>query len=239
MINIAICDDEKGFIDKNLKELYSIIEKLHITANIETYLNSSNLLADITDDKKHFDLILLDIEMPIISGMDMVNKIKPYLPNVKVIFITSHMEYVLDAFDLMIFRYVPKGDTTGRLEKAIQDALSLITSLDESSYQIKVGSNNIRVLLKDVHYIKRDGKNSVFYLGDRTEKIRKPLKDVFDEIGLPEFIFIDRGVIVNIIHVMKICDGCAFIRNGEQLAISRSNINEVKEQLTKYWGEHI
>ena len=239
MINIAICDDEKSFIDKNLKELYSVIEKLHITANIETYLNSSNLLADISDDKKHFDLILLDIEMPAINGMDMVNKMKPYLPNVKIIFITSHMEYVLDAFDLMIFRYVPKGDTTGRLEKAIQDALSLITSLDENSYQIKVGSKNVRVLLKDVYCIKRDGKNAVFHLECSMEKIRKPLKVVFEEIGLPEFIFIDRGIIVNIIHVMKVCDGFAYMRNGDNLAISRSNINEVKEKLTKYWGEHI
>ena len=45
--------------------------------------------------------------MPGITGMELSEKIKPHLPNVKIIFITSHIEYAIDAFELSIFRYVP------------------------------------------------------------------------------------------------------------------------------------
>ena len=53
-----------------------------------------------------FDLILLDIEMPGVTGMEIAEKIKPFLPNVKIIFITSHVEYAIDAFEF-IFSFTP------------------------------------------------------------------------------------------------------------------------------------
>ena len=55
----------------------------------------------------------------------------------------------------------------------------------------------------------------------------------------PEFIFIDRGCIVNIIHIMKISDGMAVLKNGEQLPISRSHLQEVKQKINEFWGAHI
>ena len=58
--------------------------------------------------------------------MELSEKIKLYLPNVKIIFITSHIEYVIDAFKLSIFRYVPKSNLTDRLVVAITDVAKLI-----------------------------------------------------------------------------------------------------------------
>ncbi len=94
------------------------------------------LLYDITKDGFYFDLILLDIEMPESTGMKIAEKIKPYLPNVKIIFITSHIEYAIDAFELSIFRYVPKDDIDKRLLPAILDAVKLLELEDGKSYTI-------------------------------------------------------------------------------------------------------
>lgn len=58
--------------------------------------------------------------------MELSEKIKPHLPNVKIIFITSHIEYAIDAFELSIFRYVPKSDLSNRLVSAVADAAKLI-----------------------------------------------------------------------------------------------------------------
>ena len=66
---------------------------------ITAYTKSSNLLDDITDDGFFYDLILLDIEMPGISGMEIPQKIKGFLPNIRIIFVTSHMEYAIDALN--------------------------------------------------------------------------------------------------------------------------------------------
>ena len=70
-------------------------------------------------------------------------------------------------------------------------------------------------------------------------KVRKSLQQVFGELQAQEFIFIDRGYIVNIIQVMKISDSMAYLKNGEALPISRSHLQEVKKQINRFWGAHI
>ena len=65
------------------------------------------------------------------------------------------------------------------------------------------------------------------------------LQRVFDELNAPEFIFIDRGYIVNIVQIMKVSDSIAILKNGDQLPISRSHLQEVKRQINQFWGAHI
>ena len=50
----------------------------------------------------HFDLLLLDIEMPGVTGMELAERLRPFLPDVKIIFVTSHIEYAIDAFELSV-----------------------------------------------------------------------------------------------------------------------------------------
>lgn len=65
------------------------------------------------------------------------------------------------------------------------------------------------------------------------------MQRVFDELNAPEFIFIDRGYIVNIVQIMKVSDSIAILKNGDQLPISRSHLQEVKRQINQFWGAHI
>ena len=204
-----------------------------------TYDNSGNLLYDITEDGFFFDLILLDIEMPGNTGMEIAEKIKPYLPNVKIIFITSHIEYAIDAFELSIFRYVPKDDINKRLFSAIQDAIKLIELEDGKSYTIQTNSRFEKIPYKDIYYIERDGKNASISAAGGVSKVRKSLQQVYEELNAEEFIYIDRGYIVNMIHIMQIKDGMAVLKNGVSLPISRTHLQEVKAKVNNYWGKHI
>ena len=70
-------------------------------------------------------------------------------------------------------------------------------------------------------------------------KVRKSLQKVYEELNAEEFLFIDRGCIVNMIHIMQVKDGMAILKNGTSLPISRSHLQTVKEQINRYWGEHI
>ena len=103
MIRIAICDDEQSMVRQNEEIVRNSLQACGIGYEIITYSQSTNLLCDIIEDKFFYDLILLDIEMPEISGMELAGRIKEALPNVKIIFITSHVEYAIDAYELSIF----------------------------------------------------------------------------------------------------------------------------------------
>jgi len=239
VLHIAVCDDDKTAVENHKKIAEGCLKQCGSVGKIETYLTSDNLLCDITEDNFFFDLILLDIEMPGSTGMEIAENIKSYLPNVKIIFITSHIEYAIDAFELSVFRYVPKDDMDKRLPAAIQDALKLIELEDGKSYTIRTNSRLEKIPYREIYYIERDGKNASIAAVNGISKVRKSLQQVYSELEAEEFIFIDRGCIVNMIYIMQIKDGTAVLKNGETLPISRSHLQGVKEQINNYWGTHI
>ena len=60
------------------------------------------------------------------------------------------------------------------------------------------------------------------------------MQQVYEALAADEFIFIDRGCIVNMIHVMQVRDGSVILKNGAALPISRSHLQEVKAQISAY-----
>lgn len=239
MIKIAICDDEEVMVNGHKKIVEACLREQGSMGEITTYTSSENLLCDITEDSFHYDLLLLDIEMPGKTGMELAREIKPFLPNAKVIFITSHIEFAIDAFELFIFRYVPKDDIEKRLPSAVTDAIKLISLEEGKTYTIQTNSRLERIPYKDIIYMVKDGKNVELITEVGSSKVRKTLQQVYDELEAEEFIFLDRGCIANMIHIMQVKDGMAVLKSGESLPISRSHLQEVKDQINTYWGMHI
>lgn len=239
MLHIAVCDDEETVAAANAAAAEEVLRECGSIGRIATYTDSGNLLYDITEDGFYFDLILLDIEMPGSTGMEIAKKIKPALPNAKIIFITSHIEYAVDAFELSVFRYVPKQDREKRLAAAIRDAVKLLAIEEGRIYTIQTSSRLEKIPYREILYIERDGKNATLVTESGASKVRKSLQQVCEELASEEFLYIDRGCIVNLIHVMQVKDGTAVLRNQTALPISRSHLKEVKERINEYWGTHI
>lgn len=239
MLRIAVCDDDRDAVSSNIQITEQCLRELGAVGEITDYTRSENLFCDIAEDHLFYDLILLDIEMPGKTGMELAQRIKPFLPNVKIIFITSHIEYAIDAFELSIFRYVPKDDIKRRLPAAVKDAVKLLELEEGKVYTIQTTRRLERIPYKEILYIERDGKNASIHTPGGTAKVRRTLQQVFDELGSEEFLFIDRGCIVNMIHIMQIRDGMAVLKGGLTLPVSRSHLQDVKDQINAYWGMHI
>ncbi len=239
MVKIAICDDEEKSVVLHEKLVKECLQSAGIRYEITTYTQSRSLLCDITDDAFFYDLILLDIEMPGISGMEIPRQIQNFLPNVRIIFVTSHTEYAIDAFELSIFRYVPKSNLEAKLTAAVTDAAKLIELEAGQEYIIQTANRMEKIPYKDIFYIQRDGKNASIVSSTGISKVRKSLQQVYQELNAPEFLFTDRGCIVNIIHIMKISGSTVILKNREQLPVSRSHLQEVKQKINRFWGAHI
>lgn len=152
MIKIAICDDEEILLEKNRTIVQEYITKNRIVAEIETYTSGDFMLGDI-EDGMQYDLLLLDIEMPHKSGMEIANVVKAFLPECLVIFVTSYLKYAIDSFALSIFRYIPKQELEPRLNQALKDAFNTIMIENEDVYMIMMQTKLIKIPLKEVLYI--------------------------------------------------------------------------------------
>ncbi len=239
MLYIAICDDDKEIL-KNLKEqVDAFLKENNRLADITTYTNSEILFYDIQENK-YFDLILSDIEMPGMDGMELAKYIRSHLSQAFIIFITSHLKYAIDAYELSIFRYIPKNMIAERLKPALQDVLAMIDLQATSFYKIETPSRVEKIPYKNILYIQREGKNAVIVKNDgETSKVRTSLSQVFDELEQEDFIYIERGTIVNLMHVASVSDRTIKLTNGICLYPSYAKLEEIKSKLSKFWREHL
>lgn len=239
MITIGVCDDDISLLSLITQITKDYITEHKIVAELKIYNKSELLLYDIQENK-HFDLLLLDIEMPKISGMDLVPKAKIYLPEILIIFVTSHMKYTLDAFELSVFRYVPKNLIERRFIPALADVLKLIILQSTDYFIIKTYNRIQKIPYKEISYVQRDGKNSVITLqNNETAKIRSTLTSTYKQLNSDDFIYIDRGCIINIAHVMGIQECDIYLKNGKKLPLSLSRVNDIKKHIANFWGEQI
>ena len=239
MLHIAVCDDDTVILSK-VDELARVFFRTHcVDCKIQAYQSSENLLYDLQDGI-NYDLLLLDIEMPGIDGMDLAKVIRDTMPAAKIIFITSHLEYAITAYEFSVFRYIPKNVIDEKLPPALEDYYKLYRLERNEFYTVEIKNHVERLPYREILYILKEGKYAIFHLtGGKTQSVRKTLSQVFEEISKEYFYFADRGCIVNLANVVGIDDTGILFLDNQRITISKANIPELKTTMLHFWGKQI
>ncbi len=105
MIKIAVCEDEKETQLLIEDYLENILEDINIEYEIQKYLSGEDLLES---NLKDIDILLLDIKMEKLNGMDTARKIREVDNEMEIIFITSLIDYVQEGYEVRAYRYLLK-----------------------------------------------------------------------------------------------------------------------------------
>ncbi|WP_270507668.1 LytR/AlgR family response regulator transcription factor, partial [Paraclostridium sordellii] len=116
MIRIGICEDEKEIQDLIETYLHSILKSVNIDYEIKKYNLGEELLES---NLKEIDILLLDIQMGQINGMDTARKIRELDNKMEIIFITSLIDYVQEGYEVRAYRYLLKPIEEEELKKHV------------------------------------------------------------------------------------------------------------------------
>lgn len=239
MIRIGICDDNP----QALAEIAALVQDAAAAEGIaqqcRLYTSSQFLLWDVLEKKEAFDLLLLDIEMPQVSGTDLSRQLGGLLPSALVIFITDHMRYVLDAFELSAFRYIPKAELQSRLPRALADAARCVESRERRNLVVRWGSTVRHIPCGSILYIDKTGKNCRLHTEDGIQPVRRTLGEIMAELDADAFLYLDRGIIANLEKIHSIEGSEAVLFTGERLPVSRKRLPGVRQKLAGYWGRRL
>ena len=242
MIRIAICDDESQFVDQIHGILLSREKQLPVPIHISTYTDSGQLLYDL-EEKVPFDLLFLDIEMPEINGMSLAAVIRRQLPVSLIVFITSHTQYAVKAFELSVFRYIPKSEIETCLPLALQDACRLLIQNCSVCYLIESSRRLIKISVNDIFYIYKNQKYAVIVTENEEYPVRKTLDQVLKELCQENenqsFQMAERGYIVNLFHVKRMEENEVVLDHGFVIPVSRRHARELRSAMVEYWGSRI
>lgn len=229
MINIAICDDEKEYQNMIREKVEAIFVNKKEEFWIEGYSSGKELLEAAR--QIHFDIVLLDIDMPKECGLNVADSITEMLPRTNVVFITNRDDLVFEALKCAPFGFVRKSHID-----EMQVTLSrLITKIKKDNYMLVFADkiNNVSLPVYDVYYI----ESMKHYLYIHTEKqefkIRMKLALCEEKIKGCGFIKIHKGIIVNVRRVKSITSKEVELYNNIKLPVSRGNADKVKIQFSE------
>jgi len=154
------------------------------------------------------DLVFLDINMPGLSGMELIRKLK--CPP-KIIFTTAYSEYALDSYDYEAVDYLLKPIEFDRFYKSIQRYLKQSNPLPGSipppaarHIFIKDGYKQVKLLIEDISHIQSEGNYLSLYAGSQRTLTRMTLTQISALLPTTEFLRIHNSYLVNINHIDKI-----------------------------------
>ena len=110
MLKIAICDDEKEFRDAAEKMLNLYMADTEVQCEIDVFVVSSELI-DATEKGTIYDIYLLDIYMPGVTGMSIATELRSRGVKSPIIFLTSSTDHALEAFGVDATHYLLKPYT--------------------------------------------------------------------------------------------------------------------------------
>ena len=182
--NIAIIDDEQV----QREYLLTIINswKKSSELNIKTFHNAESFLFDY-EDNKDYDILLLDIEMDKINGIELAQKVRKDNERVQIIFITGFADYMSLGFDVSALHYLMKPVSKEKLHQVLDKAVKLL-SKKESNIIIKVDGQNIIIKLTNIVYVESFGHYISIYTIDKKEYTIKLLSNSSTNLLIPIFI---------------------------------------------------
>ena len=221
MIRIAICDDSELFLQQT--KLLIDNWSCSVGHDIATHLFEDGDALIHAHEKNPFDIILLDVIMPLITGIDTAKEIRKKDGSVKIVFLTSSPDFALDSYIVKASNYLIKP----------VDADKLFICLDELTEEIQRAAKCIiikgidathRVNLSDIEHIEAQRKHVVFFLKNkRTIETIETLYTYENTLTLDDGFFkCHRSYIVNIHHIDNYSHSEIVMRSGNHIPISRS-----------------
>jgi len=152
------------------------------------------------------DLVFLDINMPDLSGMQLIQTLSP---RPMVIFTTAYSHYAVESYTLNAIDYLLKPITFERFLAAVNKAAAASTTVTGQTHEdpaifIKSGPQTYQVKLKDILYLEKDGNYITVHLKDRNILIRENMGDIFDLVPATDFIRVHKSYVVAARHIAMI-----------------------------------
>lgn len=226
-MRIAVCDDMKDELDV----VSNYIEKYLKNAIIIRYEDGNKLICD--HQNQSYDLIVMDVLMPAINGMDAAEKIRKFDSNTPIIFITTSQEFAVKSYRVLAFDYILKPIN----EEQIKECLNrfLLTKLDTHTITVKYIGVDTKICINNIIYMESRLHNVIFHLiGGNNIEVTAKLSDYENLTKAYHFCRCHKSYIVNVANVSKISGIEYTMTNGDVIKISRTFSAQAKKAYFDY-----
>lgn len=231
-VRIALCEDNP----KDLAVLANLLDRYRRETKASLSLSAYTSGVALFDDmrKEVFDLLLLDVMMPFVDGMQIAREIREFDENVKIAFLTSSPEFAVQSYEVDAFHYLLKPVSYDKLFPML-DKLRLRIEEHGAGLAVRLKSGAASILFARIAYVEVLNRTVRFHLTDKSvREVAGSLSDFEPQLlSQPEFIRVHRAFIVNLDQVQELEKLSLRTFSDESVPVSRRLFGEVKAAYLK------
>ena len=225
-MKIAVCDDE----NKIVEEITSYIKKDFPVSEGRAYSNGESFLSA---SEERPEVLLLDIDMPGISGMEVAAALTREKVSTLIVFVTAHDELVYDSFKYHPFAFVRKKFLEEELKTVLSDCEKQLVSRNKN-FVFQNASKLVTLSQSDILYFEGQANYLAIHTTSDEYKMRSTMAGVENELEDSDFLRIHKGFLVNLEHIRVLKTEELELDNGTVLPIGKSYSEAAKKSILKY-----
>ncbi|MBO5104399.1 MAG: response regulator transcription factor [Ruminococcus sp.] len=237
-MDIVICDDSESDALSAKDVIKQTVQELHMKADFYCYSNATDVERKLLIKNEPSDILILDIDMPEVSGLELAEKLRSVNKDLIIIFLSNHEEFVFKAIEFQPFRYIRKIYLNNEMPLAIRSAAKVIEAKKDKQIILNTDNGEMKVMISEIMYFETEKRKIAVHLQNNKKMIiNKTISEVQKMINKENFIMIHRCCVVNADYIKNISNGIVTLDNSEKLIVSRPRCKTVKQQLLKVWGD--
>lgn len=231
MLNIAICDDNIGDLSNMVSLIgdYQALQRDKDSIHTSSFQNAFDLIASM-ESSQEYDLVLLDVLMPHLTGMEAAKEIRQFNQDVKIIFMTSSPEFAVDSYSVNAYYYALKPIWKEQLFVLLDKVIAENEIHLGDSLLIKSKTGLTRIYTSRLEFAEVVGRTIFYHLKDGTVIEASGTISELENMLMdnPSYIRSHRSYIVNMEHINTLRQREILMESGSLVPMARSNYNTIK-----------
>jgi len=202
-------------------------------AKVYAYNSGEVLIADISQHEP--DVVLLDIDMPGMSGMEVAAVLTEQKSGTLIVFVTAHDELVYDSFKYHPFAFVRKSYLEKELIRTLTDCCKELEGRNKY-FVFKTDGKTVKLSYEDILYFEAESNYLVIHLVEDSFRMRSTMTAVESELTEAGFIRIHKGFLVNREHIRLFNMDEVTLDNKEKLPMGKTFAAAARTEILRYMG---
>lgn len=233
-MRLAICDDDEWEID----HISKLVTEYQLSRGVSLECHSFNNSIDFLCDMKGggYDLVLLDVVMPDVSGIKVARELREKDKNIKIIFISSSPDFALESYSVDAYHYLLKPVDADALFHLLDKAGKELFLQEERGLVLKNREGVVKLSFAEIEFVEVINKKVSFHLTDgAVREVTAALADLEGRLlNRREFIKTHRSYVVNLNCVQAIVANYAVTKGGYRIPVSRQRHNQVQNAYVNF-----
>lgn len=228
-IKIAICDDLKEEREKLIAYISEYLDINELVVDIDEYESGE---AFLKSDTKKYSLVVLDIFMGELNGMETAKKLIAENKSTQIIFYSTSYEYAAESYDVSALHYLIKPASKEKVFEVLDKFFSAYMSL--KTITVKVGRAEEAVYISEITCIEASNHKCIIHT--KTEDIEVSMQlSKLEEMLVPyDFIKPLRYALVSLKEITAIPTDVVTLTDGRVFSVSRKEREKVKQAFNDY-----